>query len=251
VLGHPTERSELELGGDPILSGGHQWRVGRNPYFFRPAIGEPRVAAWFTDDYLRDVLTFAQRSIDGFYSAMTAAEGRPQPAYFVEKFAPDQLSVIATSVYRAARELILVRDFRDVLASMIAFDDKRGVRSFGRERLDEREFVAEVARAVRRLARFAKDRANISLVVRYEDLVADPAEALARILGHVGLSSAPAVVQSMIQQASPGSEEMDMHRTASSPGESIGRWRRDLSTDLQEVANALLSDSLAAFGYAD
>ena len=60
-------------------------------------------------------------------------------------------------LYPAARELFLVRDFRDMIASMQAYNARKGFGDFGRETAAERRHLAGRAaprsrRPARRLA---------------------------------------------------------------------------------------------------
>jgi hypothetical protein len=102
-----------------------------------------------------------------------------------------------------------------------------------------------------KLPRDAREQLLERFPPRYEDVIADPATALAAILSHAGIESSPALIASMIAQASSRSEEMEMHRTTPTQDESIGRWRRDLPPELQAAATVALARPLAAFGYTD
>ncbi len=52
-------------------------------------------------------------------------------------------------VYPRAQEVILVRDFRDMVASILAYNAKRGYTAFGREHVDnDEEYIYECAQAL-------------------------------------------------------------------------------------------------------
>ena len=44
-------------------------------------------------------------------------------------------------------------------------------------------------------------------------------------------------------------DDSDRHRTTADPRSSIGRWRHDLSPELQQECEAALAPALEAFGY--
>src|SRR5206468_3765127 len=111
---------------------------------------------------------------------------------FVEKFAvrsavPD----LVWELYPRARELILVRDFRDLVASILAMNVKVGYQGFGRRRAaSDEEFIerqmADLASAFVRTWRERSDRAHL---VRYEDLVTSRGPTLEGILEYLGLDA--------------------------------------------------------------
>jgi hypothetical protein len=53
----------------------------------------------------------------------------------------------------------------------------------------------------------------------------------------------------MLDSAGRTMPELEGHRTSRSPVESIGRWRRELSTELQRAGEEAFGDLLAEFGY--
>ena len=97
---------------------------------------------------------------------------------------------LAAELYPNGRELFLVRDFRDMVCSMLAFNEKRGVSGFGRAEADsDMEFVETLGGQATSLARAWERRRDRAHLVRYEDLVLDPERALAGLLDHVGVDS--------------------------------------------------------------
>ena len=53
----------------------------------------------------------------------------------------------------------------------------------------------------------------------------------------------------MLSSLSEQSSGLDFHRTTDSSESSIGRWRRDLSEDLQGTADETFGPALTALGY--
>ena len=93
-------------------------------------------------------------------------------------------------------------------------------------------------------------RSNKTFLVRYEDLIFKPYEELKRIFEYIGVDSESVVVNTVIEQANRPDPLLQQHRTSHSEQESVGRWQRDLSPELQEAVNAIFQEQLQAFGYA-
>jgi hypothetical protein len=106
--------------------------------------------------------------------------------------------------YRAKKVVLLVRDPRDVVVSMY-FERSRRERAYSgtlREFLHERRGSLETILAYYNVWARERGRPRGFCLVRYEDLKADPAGELVRILGFAGVTPAPAHVQDAVQFAS-------------------------------------------------
>jgi hypothetical protein len=228
-------------------------RIGHNPYFGDFLAASPELNRWLRVRQPALLGACAQQSADEFYGEVAAAAGIAAPRFFAEKGLPDHVPDVLGDLYPGARELILVRDIRDVICSAVAFDAKRGRRSFGRESLDDDlGFVAQLHMDLGRLVRSWQRRQATALLVRYEALITAPAETLHNILGHLGLARTPDVVAALIDAAGATTPELDAHRTTVNPAASIGRWRTDLAKvhpDLPERCAELFSPLLAELGY--
>jgi hypothetical protein len=227
--------------------------IGHNPYFGGFLAATPDLYQWM--DARQPVLVgaCAQQAVDEFYGRVAELTGVSDPRFFAEKNLPDQVPDVLADLYPDGRELILVRDIRDVICSAVAFDAKRGRRSFGRERRDDDlAFVSGLQLDLARLVRSWKRRQSTALLVRYEALITEPTRTLGEILGHLGLTRTPDVVAAVLEAASATTPELDAHRTTADPAASIGRWRTDLAKvhpDLPERCEELFSPLLAELGY--
>jgi hypothetical protein len=213
--------------------------------------GEGRLQTWLGEGAIVSLATLCQAQIEGFYAELAARASRTSSRYFVEKVLPYQvLPDLLSELYPEAREIILVRDFRDLLSSVLAFNEKRGYQAFGREQRDsDADYVrSTLRRSAESLLKRWRNREQAAHLVRYEDLVLDPAGTLGRLLRYLDLDHSDTAVEQTLESAqnAPGT---DHHRTVSNPAASIGRWRHDLSEELKLLCEQALDPVLDQFGY--
>jgi hypothetical protein len=143
-----------------------------------------------------------------------------------------------------------VRDFRDMIASMQAYNARRGSSDFGRDKAGSDEAWLAYLRQNFLVLRAAwRDRGEPGSLVRYEELVRDPAATLPPLLTALGLDATPETVRRLIAAAAPDAPELRGHGTAGSPEASIGRWRTDLAPELRVAVEETFGDLLQEFGY--
>jgi hypothetical protein len=227
-----------------------RWWLG-NGQLATSSVADDAVGSWLATDALDELASVCQARVDAFYERAAPREEKPAARYFVEKAQPEGLpSDLALELYPESREVLLVRDFRDVLTSIFAFDAKRGGRAFGREQAesDEGYLARFVASAEVLLKRWRRRSADAHLV-RYEDLVLDPAATLAGVFQHLALDADPRTVERVLDAAAQEVPGMCGHRTTPDAATSVGRWRRDLPSRLASEANEALAAALEGFGY--
>lgn len=229
-----------------------QWWLGRN--------GEPPVLPAEDERFeraiggqaLEELAVFCRRRSEEAYRALAREQGKPAASWFAEKSYRGLPSAghLWDELFPHKREILLIRDLRDVVSSMRAYDEQRGFVGFGRESTaDEAEFFRWIGDGS--LALLARHRAlgERSVLVRYEDLVEDPHRVLATVFHHLSIDASAGVVAGVVARASEETEGMRGHRTAPDAAASVGRWRRDMPPKLQEVAEAALADALLEYGY--
>jgi hypothetical protein len=203
-------------------------------------------------DAVDELARFARHRVERFYRAAAALDGVRAPRFFVEKSTPNDYPLLGLQreLYPAAREVLLVRDFRDVFASMQAFNVKRGEPGFGGspDGSDE-EHLLYLRDVGRRIVGDYRSRGEASRLVRYEDLILEPEQTLGGLLGWLGLEPTSAIVGGMIAAASKDTPQMRAHRTTPDAVASIGRWKRDLSPELRVRSCAILEEVLVGLGY--
>jgi len=207
------------------------------------------VQEWLGGDAVEELALVAQQRIDALYERIAAEIGGAGEPFFAEKSSL-RVSAVAAELYPDGREIFLVRDFRDMVASVYAFNRKRGVSGFGRGKTgSDREYVEWVGSWAASLAGAWEQRRERAHLVRYEDLVRAPEEALGALLSYVGVDASTTTIARMVGRLSEEVPELSEHQTTASPQRSIGRWRADLEPDLREACDRAFGDALALFGY--
>jgi hypothetical protein len=218
-----------------------------------PAPLEPGMAAWLGTVGVDNLAALCQEQAEAFYLEVGRSSGKPGARYFAEKFLLDPVLLdLTTEIFPGARELILVRDFRDRLSSVFAWNEMRGERGFGHDaEMSKAEYLAERVNADAEglLSRWHQKGESAHLV-RYEDLILEPRQTLTGILGFLEVDAGADAVGETLELANRPNELLDGHRTVSDPAQTIGRWRRDLPPDLAAECNEILAPVLAEFGYA-
>ncbi len=225
------------------------WWTGKEPPLPRRS-KDARLAHWLDVDAVSQVAEFCQSRIEAVYREIAAGAGTPAPRFFAEKYRVDRIPEMMWELYPRAREVILVRDFRDMVASMFAYNVKRGREGFRRDRFDDdaQYVVKQIKESVAALATAWEARRDSAHLIRYEDLVIDPENTIASLLRYLGLD-ADTHADAMAAALSARDPETEWHRTTPDPRASIGRWRDDLSEEARRACEQVLGPELRAFGY--
>jgi hypothetical protein len=222
------------------------WWLGRRDP--RPrTLGDPDIQTWLAGQAVEELAAFAQARVESLYGRLAARDDRHNVAYFAEKLRNDIASDLAWELYPEAREVVLVRDPRDVLCSVLAAGAKRGHRPPPEDpaRWIGEEFEGRISAVAESWER-RRDRAHL---VRYEELMLEPVPTLTRLLEYLGVDAGEAAVGEMLAGAQESVPGMAEHRTTPDPHASIGRFARDLDPVLLEECERRLGDAIALFGY--
>jgi hypothetical protein len=230
---------------------GDSWWIGANPFFAGNLADNPDIGVWFGRRYVEELIAFCQRSTQEFYRQVALGQAQPNAVYYLEKcHAASQIPLLTWELFPQAREIILVRDFRDMMASMIAFNAKRGYASYGREGGNSDEaFVRQARMGVDHLLNCWKNRSTIAHLVRYEELILRPEPTVRGILDYLNLDDSSATIQAMLSQ-SRAEDDLEQHRTSQDPAQSIGRWHKDLPLSLRTLSQQAFGRAIEEFGYA-
>jgi hypothetical protein len=214
-----------------------------------PRLRDSALQRWLGSEALEQLARISQERIAAVYEQIATGADKPRARFFAEKHSL-RTAALGAELYPASRELFLVRDFRDMVASIMDFNRRRGVEGFGRAAASgDAEWIASMAGWATSLVRAWQRRRRQAHLVRYEDLVARPAETLAALLEHIEVESSAARIEEMQGTLATEMPELAGHRTRSA-SESIGRWRTDLPDELQEACSQAFGEALSVFGYA-
>lgn len=248
ALAQPSSYLQL-VSGDVY---GPEWWLGKERVF-EDFEQDPEFERWLGSTYLEDLARLLMGRVEAIYGHVAELEGKPGASFFVEKHHPSSfLQEMIWDMFPGTREVFLIRDPRDLVCSILSYGKKRGAHSFGREYVaTDEEFVRGPLRVMLTTLLHAWGRRSHSaFLVRYEDLIREPEETLEVLLSYLGVDRSPDVVESVIANSRGTTEEQEAHRTAPTIGASIGRWRSDLSPDLQRACQEALGDVMTGFGYA-
>lgn len=212
----------------------------------------PDMLGWFNGPYVDNLFAFCTQNLQKHYMRIAQIQGKNGPRYFCEKSPPNALTQAALCLLPGAREIILVRDFRDVLCSIMAFNKKRGFLAFGRDQFDsDEEYVSGwLLGAAHSLLTCWENRKDDSLLLRYEDLIARPELTLTRVFEHLEIEASSRRVNQVLKAASKIQPKTQReHKTTASPRDSLERFRKELDPKLLALSNSLLREPLEAFGY--
>jgi hypothetical protein len=215
-----------------------------------PGLRDDRIERWMGFEAVRELAEVSQTRIERLYEQIRRSKHeRGRPSYFAEKCSL-ALSHLVWELYPRAREIFLVRDFRDMVCSIIAFNRQRGVKGFGREAVEsDLDYVESLTGWAANLKRSFEQRSGRSMLVRYEDLVLDPAPALSDLLEYVEVDHGDQVVAAMLEAVAAELPALAEHPTAAEPRSSIGRWKDELDGDLVEACERAFGPALETFGY--
>jgi hypothetical protein len=144
-----------------------------------------------------------------------------------------------------------VRDFRDMVSSILAFNRRRGVQGFGEGAADgPLDYVQRLGGWAEGLVRSFERRRGRAHALRYEDLVRDPHAALEVLLEYIEVDASEPVVSAMVDSLRAEMPELAEHATSPDSAASIGRWRSDLDDGLKQACERSFGPALETFGYA-
>ncbi len=228
--------------------------IGHNPFKhpeFLQQLNNPAPFVEYYNTYLPKKLSqFAVDRINEFYDLIAAGENKNSATYFAEKLLPSPIQSISNDVFTTPKEIILTRDFRDIICSAQSFNMKRGKQGFGRgAATDDADWIGRTFKhGAENLANAWRNRSATALHVRYEELIRSPAEQMTRIFEYLNIESGPELINSIVKNVFT-SISNSHHITAASPELSISRWEKDLTGELLEHCNTELANELKLFGY--
>jgi hypothetical protein len=238
----------------PELYGPDWWTGSRRFAPADPGTVEPVLLEELGRRNPERLVAFFQGQIDYFYVRVAELQDQADATYFLEKYPPAPvIQNLLLELYPEARELFLIRDLRDVVCSILAFNKKHPQARFYADRAhNDREIIREVRNEASVMLQLWERHHRVGHLLRYEDLIRRPEESLQGVLNHLQLDSSLEAVRQMMEQALATMPNMQQqHQTSRDAHASIERWRFDLSPDLQSACRDTFGGLLGAFGYAE
>lgn len=227
------------------------WWMPRPDSWVPSITPHPAMTEWLGGEAVEEVVAFCGERFAAFTRRFIETEGEDGARFFLEKHPlSPRIPRLLGELMPAAREIFLIRDFRDVACSIKSYNAKRGINMLGGS-VDESDAewvrrVGELARSYRQI----RERRSDAILLRYEDLLREPEATLARVLEHVGVDhTQPTLAQMLEDAASTHAKRQERHATTSSPESSIGRFRSDMSAEVQAMCWDAMGEDLEAFGY--
>lgn len=222
---------------DTMLAPENARRIGANPYYdaglFTLADPPARLREFFGRSVPERLAAAFGDLILDYYAILRQSQGKPDAVLFAEKgdVAPE-VRQAARLFFGRVREVVLVRDPRDLLCSAIAF-----------WKLPADEALAMLATTLPRLLEIRRAAPADTLFVRYEDLLRDPVATRRVISDFLGVA--------VEHDASAGDAGIAPgHRTSADDAASIGRWHRDLAPAQVDACETTFRRFMQAFDYA-
>ena len=190
-----------------------------------------------------DIRRLAPKALHNLWQAVSDELHRSKPAarYYAEKLVGNAQLLFDSDI--PIHLIDLVRDPRDVLCSIRAFNPGYG--SLGRTagQTDEQLLGEMTARHLDQLGLMATTPSNVRrILIRYEDMVSDLAGTAETLGAWLGLRVEAHSLATLTDQDR-------RHMTSRSPVESVGRWRRELATSLAKEIWRKLGAALEPLGY--
>ena len=176
------------------------------------------------------------------------ADNHSSLTYWCEKnLSPSSLLWEACS---GTREIILVRDPRDIICSTLNFNKKRGTTKFGRQFVkSDEEFISFRAKMANSwvVEPYKLNKSKVCLI-KYEDLIGATRSELEKVWNYLGLEGG-ATNRTLENDLETALQDRNSHMTSPDKFSSIGRWKKQLQPNLVKLCERHFSDFMATFGY--
>lgn len=183
---------------------------------------------------------------EAFSESAQRQRGDAPAHYYAEKLQPGVDPSVAIDAGIPIRLIDVVRDPRDVVVSIRAFNRKRGFASFGRlPEQTEQEYLEYLIRYQQStLSNIDRPVRGVEpILVRYEEMVEDLSGVSARLGNELGTSFDALAVAA-------ARSEYRAHMTSDGKADSVGRWHRDLNGDEVALIERGLGSDMVRLGYA-
>jgi len=233
-----TQGADLEQSTHPDRLEGDGFHIGFNPFHSQQYAAAFRAAAPvrdYYDQYVPDRLAASMRDlVNTFYQRLAQDKTKLNARYFAEKgnnlHRPTR--EFTRRLFGRVRELVILRDPRDVLCSHVAYFSSPPEKAY-----------AQLTHASRQLLAIRGEQRDDTHFLKYEDMVHGDRACFAALSAFLDTDIRP-------DEGEEGQDVFARHGTSVSPAASIGRWRVHLSPEQRERCADEWSRFLNAFGYA-
>jgi hypothetical protein len=232
-----TAPADLDRSTHPDRLEGDGFHIGFNPFNspnYAPAFRDRAPLQEYFASYAPDrVCDFVRDMVGEYYTRLAADKGKTGARFFAEKgnnlHAPTRH--FTRRVFGQVRELVIVRDPRDVLCSHMAYFSSSPEKAF-----------AQLSHAARQLLAIRAEAAPDIHIFKYEDMVRGDPACFAGLSDFLGTKIAP-------EGGFRPQEVFRKHGTSVSPEASVARWRTNLPEDLRTRCAQDWAGFLGVFGY--
>ena len=207
----------------------------------------PEITEWVARDHVQRVARFCLEGASAFYEHVAALQGKDAVVFYAEKYLPSFVPAMLRELDAGAKEVFLVRDPRDQLASVVSWT-AAGRAQFSPDAKTAEEYVDWLGPQTKSLLRHWQARRETSLLVRYEDLILAPEATLTRLFEYLGLDSSAQTVNVVVGKAGRAKRKLQrQHRTSGSAEKSVARWRTDIDAALWPRLEEVFAPELEAW----
>ena len=232
-----TAYADFERSTHPDHPEGDDFNIGSNPYShvtYDDAFSIRNLALEYFGHFVPDAAAaFIRSMIDEYYERLRYDQAKFDAIYFAEKANNMHRTsrMISRILYPELKEIIIIRDPRDVFCSHLAYF-----------RQSQEDAFKDVSNACRELTHLRNSASQQDYFVKYENMILSESgtfNSLAEFLCIPDLAPGDAGKSTSI---------FNVHATSKSPRDSIGRWKT-LPPDQIRNCNAAWADFLDQFGY--
>jgi hypothetical protein len=232
-----NEAADLDRSTHPDRLEGDGYFVGFNPFHsqkYDVAFRDQRRVRDFFDEFVRGrTLVYARELLNEYYHRLARDRAKPGARFFAEKgnnlHKPTRL--FAREVFGAIRELVIVRDPRDVLCSHMSYFSSSSEKAF-----------EQLSHSSRQLLAIRDEGREDTHFLKYEDMVRNDPACFDALSGFLGTTV-------MGEDTETRADVFSQHGTSNSPEASVARWRTDLPDDLKSRCARDWGHFLETFGY--
>lgn len=206
----------------------------RGPHFAAVFRNQATLADYHEKFVPEQVAGMIRTLLQEYYGRLAADKGKDAVRYFAEKnnnlHRPTRMA--ARRVFGRIREVVIVRDPRDVLCSHVAYFESPPEKAF-----------QQLSHACRQLLAIRREARSDLVMIHYEAMLRGMPEFFEALSGFLGVR---------IDPPDPDRQKAQFarHGTSETPEATIGRWRTHLAPELAERCAAEWGEFLTTFGYA-